>query len=43
MGFFVILLTLNLLSVRAGGHNAGFHNWTLSDPKTGLMLPLSAD
>jgi lysine-specific permease len=70
MGFFVVLLTLNLLSVRAyaeaeywfagikvvtviiflavgalmiagmlGSHNAGFHNWTIGDPKTGTHAP----
>src|SRR5271168_4181692 len=70
MGFFSVLLALNLLSVRAyaeaeywfagikvvtviiflavgalmitgmiGNHSAGFHNWTLSDPKTGSHAP----
>jgi len=70
MGFFVVLLALNLLSVKAYaeaeywfagikvvtviiflvvgglmiagmlGHNhVGFHNWTLSDPKTGAHAP----
>ena len=69
-GFFVLLLTLNLLSVKAyaeaeywfagikvvtvviflavgalmitgmlGDQNVGFHNWTLSDPKTGTHAP----
>ena len=70
MGFFAVLLALNLLSVRAyaeaeywfagikvvtviifvavgllmiggmiGNQNSGFHNWTLSDPKTGTHAP----
>src|SRR6204780_2048323 len=70
MGFFTVLLVLNLLSVRAyaeaeywfssikvvtvvifvavgalmivgmlGSHSSGFHNWTLSDPKTGTHAP----
>jgi lysine-specific permease len=70
MGFFVLLMGLNLLSVRAyaeaeywfasikvvtvliflavgalmitgmmGDHNAGLHNWTLSDPATGTRAP----
>ena len=70
MGFFTVLLALNLLSVKAyaeaeywfagikvvtviifvavgvlmiagmlGNHNVGFHNWTLSDPKTGTHAP----
>jgi lysine-specific permease len=70
MGFFAVLLALNLLSVRAyaeaeywfagikvvtviiflavgalmitgmiGNHSAGFHNWCLSDPKTGTRAP----
>src|SRR5450631_37834 len=70
MGFFSVLLALNLLSVKAyaeaeywfagikvvtviifvaggllmitgmiGGHAVGFHNWTLSDPKTGTHAP----
>jgi amino acid permease len=70
VGFFSVLLALNLLSVRAyaeaeywfagikvvtvvifvavgflmiagmlGNHHAGFHNWTLSDPKTGTHAP----
>jgi lysine-specific permease len=70
MGFFSVLLALNLLSVRAyaeaeywfagikvvtviifiavgflmiagflGNQNSGFHNWTLSDPKTGTRAP----
>src|ERR1700723_7616 len=70
MGFFTVLLALNLLSVRAyaeaeywfagikvvtviiflavgalmitgmiGNHSAGFHNWFLSDPKTGTRAP----
>src|SRR5271168_4074145 len=70
MGFFSVLLALNLLSVKAyaeaeywfagikvvtviiflavgglmiagmlGDHNAGFQNWTLSDPKTGTRAP----
>ena len=70
MGFFTVLLGLNLLSVKVyaeaeywfagikvvtviiflavgalmiagmlGNHNAGFHNWTLSDPKTGAHAP----
>jgi lysine-specific permease len=70
MGFFSVLLALNLLSVKAyaeaeywfagikvvtviifvavgllmiagmlGNHHAGFHNWTLSDPKTGTHAP----
>src|SRR6202521_1748946 len=70
MGFFAVLLALNLLSVKAyaeaeywfagikvvtvviflavgalmitgmlGDHHAGFHNWTLSDPKTGTHAP----
>jgi len=69
-GFFVLLLILNLLSVKAyaeaeywfagikvitvviflaagalmitgmiGDQNVGFHNWTLSDPKTGTRAP----
>ena len=70
MGFFAVLLALNLLSVKAyaeaeywfagikvvtviiflavgalmitgmiGNHSAGFHNWFLSDPKTGTHAP----
>jgi amino acid permease len=70
MGFFSVLLALNLLSVKAyaeaeywfagikvvtviifvavgflmiagmlGNHHSGFHNWTLSDPKTGTHAP----
>jgi amino acid permease len=70
MGFFAVLLSLNLLSVKAyaeaeywfagikvaaviifvavgflmiagmlGNHSSGFHNWTLSDPKTGTHAP----
>ncbi len=70
MGFFSVLLALNLLSVKAyaeaeywfagikvvtviifvavgvlmiagmmGDHNAGFHNWTLSDPANGTRAP----
>ena len=70
MGFFTVLLALNLLSVKAyaeaeywfagikvvtviifvavgilmitgmiGNHSSGFHNWTLSDPKTGTHAP----
>src|SRR5271170_2126678 len=70
MGFFAVLLALNLLSVKAyaeaeywfagikvvtviifvavgalmiagmiGNHSAGFHNWTLGDPKTGTHAP----
>ena len=70
MGFFTVLLALNLLSVRAyaeaeywfagikvvtviiflavgalmitgmiGDHAVGFHNWTISDPKTGTHAP----
>jgi lysine-specific permease len=70
MGFFSVLLALNLLSVKAyaeaeywfagikvvtviifvavgvlmitgmmGEHNAGFHNWTLSNPATGTRAP----
>src|SRR5258707_303115 len=51
MGFFAVLLMLNLLSVKVyaesgywiagmlGGHNVGFHNWTLSDAKTGTHAP----
>ena len=70
MGFFLLLLGLNLLSVKAyaeaeywfagikvvtvliflavgalmitgmlGNHNAGLHNWTLSDPATGTHAP----
>jgi amino acid permease len=70
MGFFAVLLALNLLSVKAyaeaeywfagikvaaviifvavgllmiigmiGNHSSGFHNWTLSDPKTGTHAP----
>ena len=70
MGFFSVLLALNLLSVKAyaeaeywfagikvvtviifvavgilmitgmiGNHSSGFHNWTLSDPKTGTHAP----
>lgn len=70
MGFLTVLMTLNLMSVRAyaeaeywfagikvvtviifvavgclmivgmlGGHATGFHNWTLSDPKTGTHAP----
>jgi lysine-specific permease len=70
MGFFAVLLALNLLSVRAyaeaeywfagikvvtviifiavgflmiagmlGNQNSGFHNWTVSDPKTGTQAP----
>ncbi len=70
MGFFAVLLALNLLSVKAyaeaeywfagikvvtviiflavgalmitgmlGNHSAGFHNWILSDPKTGTHAP----
>jgi lysine-specific permease len=70
MGFFTVLLALNLLSVKAyaeaeywfagikvvtviiflavgalmiagmiGDHNAGFQNWTLSDPKSGTRAP----
>src|SRR5579859_2990349 len=70
MGFFSVLLALNLLSVKAyaeaeywfagikvvtviifvavgllmitgmiGNPNSGFHNWSLSDPKTGTHAP----
>ncbi len=70
MGFFAVLLMLNLLSVKVyaeaeywfagikvvtviiflavgalmitgmiGDHNAGFQNWTLSDPKSGTRAP----
>src|SRR5260370_5633914 len=70
VGFFTVLLALNLLSVKAyaeaeywfagikvvtvviflvvgalmifgmiGDHDVGFHNWTLSDPKSGTRAP----
>ena len=70
LGFFALLLALNLLSVKAyaeaeywfasikvatvlifllvgglmiagmlGGHNGGFANWTLADPRTGTHAP----